>query len=76
MDEATATIRRLREVERDYERAKPLELTVGIGSVTVDDIKRLEEMGLERIIPGRQLTSRDSLGALRRFHDEIMRHCI
>ncbi len=73
MDEATATIRRLREVEREHERAKPLELTVGVGSVTVDDIKRLEELGVERIIPGRQLTSRDSLGALRRFHEEFMR---
>ncbi len=75
LEEAAQTIARLREVERGYERAKPLEITMGLGSVTVDDVKRLEEMGVERLIPGRQLVSRDSLGALRRFNDEIMSKC-
>jgi alkanesulfonate monooxygenase SsuD/methylene tetrahydromethanopterin reductase-like flavin-dependent oxidoreductase (luciferase family) len=75
LDEAAQTIRRLREAERGYARAKPLEITMGLGSVTVDEVKRLAEMGVERVIPGRQLTSRDSLGALRRFHDEIMSKC-
>ncbi len=75
LEEAAQTIRRLREVERGYERAKPLEITMGLGSVTVDDVKRLEEMGVERLIPGRQLVSRDSLGALRRFDSEIMSKC-
>jgi len=75
LEEAAQTIRRLREVERGYERAKPLEITMGLGSVTVDDVKRLEEMGVERLIPGRQLVSRDSLAALRRFDSEIMSKC-
>jgi alkanesulfonate monooxygenase SsuD/methylene tetrahydromethanopterin reductase-like flavin-dependent oxidoreductase (luciferase family) len=72
MDDAAQTVARLREVERNYPRAKPLEITMGVGPVTVDTVKRLEEMGVERIVPGRELVSRDSLGALRGFHDRVM----
>jgi hypothetical protein len=45
---------------------------MGVGPVTVDTVKRLEEMGVERIVPGRELVSRDSLGALRSFHDRVL----
>jgi probable F420-dependent oxidoreductase len=72
MDDAAQTVARLREVERNYQRAKPLEITMGVGPVTVDTVKRLEEMGVERIMPGRELVSRDSLGALRSFHDRVL----
>jgi alkanesulfonate monooxygenase SsuD/methylene tetrahydromethanopterin reductase-like flavin-dependent oxidoreductase (luciferase family) len=75
MEEAAQTVRRLREVERGYDRARPLEITMGLGSVTVDQVKQLADMGVERVIPGRQLTSRDSLGALRRFRDEVLSKC-
>jgi probable F420-dependent oxidoreductase len=72
MAEAAQTIRRIREIERDYNRAKPLELTVGAGTVTVDAVKRLEDLGVARVMPGRELVSRDSLAALRRFHDQVL----
>jgi probable F420-dependent oxidoreductase len=72
MNEARQTIKRLREVEREHHRAKPLELSVGVGPITVDTVKQLEDLGVERIIPGRELVSRDSLAALRQFHDRVL----
>ena len=72
MDDARHTIKRLREVERDHARTKPLELTIGVGPITVDTVKELEDLGVERIIPGRELVSRDSLSALRSFHARVL----
>jgi probable F420-dependent oxidoreductase len=72
MDDARQQIKRLREVERNHQRAKPLELSIGVGPITVDTVKQLEDLGVERIIPGRELVSRDSLGALRNFHDRVL----
>ena len=53
-------------------RAKPLELTIGVGPITVDTVTELEDPGVERIIPGRELVSRDSLSALRNFQDRVL----
>ena len=66
-------MKRVREIEKGYNRAKPLELTMGAQwrSTTVDDVKRLEEAGVERVLPS-ALVARDSLGALRRVHEEVV----
>jgi hypothetical protein len=37
----------------------------------VDDVKRLEEAGVERVLPS-GLVARDSLGALRRVHESLV----
>jgi alkanesulfonate monooxygenase SsuD/methylene tetrahydromethanopterin reductase-like flavin-dependent oxidoreductase (luciferase family) len=72
MDDARQQIRRLREIERDYQRSQPLEITMGASPITVDTVKQLEDVGVARIIPGRELISRDSLAALRSFHDRVL----
>jgi alkanesulfonate monooxygenase SsuD/methylene tetrahydromethanopterin reductase-like flavin-dependent oxidoreductase (luciferase family) len=73
LDKALELVKRVREIEKGYNRAKPLELTMGAQwrSTTVDDVKRLEEAGVERVLPS-GLVARDSLGALRGVHDTIL----
>jgi probable F420-dependent oxidoreductase len=75
VEEAAELVRQLREIEKRYERATPLEVTVGIGAVTVDNVKRLTEMGVDRIM-GSVLKAgeipRDYINGLHRFHDEVM----
>lgn len=72
MHDAREQIKKLREVERRYDRAKPLEITIGVGPLSVGTVKELEDLGVERIMPGRELVSRDSLAALRQFHDRVL----
>ncbi len=72
MDDARLQINRLREIERGYQRSRPLEITMGTSPITPDTVKQLEDMGVERIIPGRELVSRDSLAALRNFHERVL----
>jgi hypothetical protein len=66
-------VKRVREIEKGYNRAKPLELTMGVQwrGTMVDDVKRLEEAGVERVLPS-GLVARDSLGALRRVHESLV----
>jgi hypothetical protein len=63
----------VREIEKGYNRAKPLELTMGAQwrSTTVDDVRRLADAEVERVLPS-GLVARDSLGALRRVHEEVV----
>jgi hypothetical protein len=73
LGKALELVKRVREIEKGYNRAKPLELTMGAQwrSTTVDDVRRLEEAGVERVLPS-GLVARDSLGALRRVHDTVV----
>ncbi len=75
VEEGSALIKQLREVEKRYERSKPLEITVGIGAVTIDSVKRLTDLGVDRIM-GSVLRAgeipRDYIHGLHRFHDEVM----
>ena len=50
LEQATELVKQLREVEKRYERATPLEVTVGIGAVSVDSVKRLTDLGVDRIM--------------------------
>ena len=50
IDEAASLIKQLREIEKRHERSAPLEVTVGAGSVTVDTVKHLEDLGVDRIM--------------------------
>ena len=86
MEGARQQIRRIREIERGYHRAKPLELTVGVGMINLgtpevivgelpinlDTVRELEDLGVVRILPGQELVHRDALGALRNFHDRVL----
>jgi hypothetical protein len=40
-------------------------------STTTDDVRRLEETGVERILPS-GLVARDSLDAVRRVHETVV----
>ena len=40
--------------------------------MTADDISRLEEAGVERVLPSTDLVARDSLGALRKVHEKLV----
>jgi probable F420-dependent oxidoreductase len=73
LDQALELVKRVREIEKSYQRAKPLELTMGVQwrSTEADDVKRLEEAGVERVLPS-GLVARDSLSALRRVHETVV----
>jgi probable F420-dependent oxidoreductase len=73
LDEALVLVTRIREIEKGYARAKPLELTMGVQwrNTSLDDVKRLAEVGIERVLPS-GLVARDSLEALRRVHDALV----
>ena len=73
LDQALALVKRVREIEKGYDRTKPLELTMGAQwrSTTADDVRRLEEAGVERVLPS-GLVARDSLGALRQVHETVV----
>ncbi|MBV8775449.1 MAG: hypothetical protein JO166_24410 [Deltaproteobacteria bacterium] len=65
-------MKRVRELELRYQRPKPLQLTVEVQwrGITVEDVDRLAEAGVERVLPS-GLVARDSLGALRRVHEAL-----
>jgi alkanesulfonate monooxygenase SsuD/methylene tetrahydromethanopterin reductase-like flavin-dependent oxidoreductase (luciferase family) len=73
LGQALELVKRVREIEKGYNRAKPLELTMGAQwrSTTADDVRRLEEAGVERVLPS-GLVARDSLDALRRVHESVV----
>lgn len=73
LGQALEMVKRVREIEKDYNRAKPLELTMGAQwrSTSADDVRRLEEAGVERVLPS-GLVARDSLGALRQVHESVV----
>ena len=73
LDQAVELVKRVREIEKGYQRTKPLELTMGAQwrSTIVDDVRRLEEAGVERVLPS-GLVARDSLGALRKAHETVV----
>jgi probable F420-dependent oxidoreductase len=75
LEETDRVIKRLREHEKEQHRTTPLELTVAPrfgGPVTVDQVKRLRDMGVERVILAASPTTRDQLAAMERFRDEVM----
>ena len=69
-EEASELIKRLREVEKRYQRGAPLEITVAVGAVNTDMLKRLADMGVDRVMAS--VPPRDYIGGLQRFHDEVM----
>jgi probable F420-dependent oxidoreductase len=73
LDQALELVKRVREIEKGYNRSKPLELTMGAQwrGTSIDDVRRLEEAGVERALPS-GLVARDSLGALRQVHESVV----
>jgi probable F420-dependent oxidoreductase len=75
LGETERVIKRLREHEQEQHRSKPLELTVAPrfgGPITVDQVKRLRDMGVERVILGAIASTRDQLIQMERFRDDVM----
>jgi probable F420-dependent oxidoreductase len=73
LDQALELVKRVREIEKGHTRAKPLELTIGAQwrGTSVDDVRRLEEAGVERVLPS-GLVARDSLGAMHRVSENLI----
>jgi probable F420-dependent oxidoreductase len=74
LDEIASVIKRLREHEKALGRTKPLELTVAPrfgGPLTVEQVKRLREVGVERVLLGGAAT-RDQIMQMERFRDDVM----
>ena len=74
LDEVASVIKRLREHEKTLGRSKPLELTVAPrfgGPITVDQVKRLREMGVDRVLLAGAAT-RDQIVQMERFRDDVM----
>ncbi len=73
-DELSAVIKRLREHEKALGRSQPLELTVAPrfgGPITVDDVKRMRDVGVERVLLGASPSTRDQLIQMERFRDDV-----
>jgi probable F420-dependent oxidoreductase len=75
IEEAAVLIKQLREIEKRYQRGNPLEISVVIGAVTIDSVKRLADLGVGRIV-GAVLKAgevpRDYIHGLHLFHDQVM----
>ena len=74
LDEARTLIGRLRELERGANRTKPVEITLSLRTgqpLTLDDFKRLGEMGVDRALVGMPLRA-FSEDELARFRDDVM----
>jgi hypothetical protein len=68
-------IKQLREIEKRYQRGNPLEISVVIGAVTIDSVKRLADLGVGRIVGAVLKASevpRDYIHGLHLFHDQVM----
>jgi probable F420-dependent oxidoreductase len=75
LEETERVITRLRVHEQEQHRSKPLELTVAPrfgGPITVDQVKRLRDLGVERVLLGAIASTRDQLIQMERFRDDVM----
>jgi probable F420-dependent oxidoreductase len=74
-DEVRRVIARLREHEREQGRTRPLELTVAPrfgGPLKAEQVRELEQMGVDRVILGAGPSTKDQLAAMDRFRDDVM----
>lgn len=74
LEETRELIRKLREAERGANRSKPVEVTVSLRTghpLTLDEVREMAEMGVERTLVGSPLGAGAS-AELERFRDEIM----
>ncbi len=74
LDEACALIERLRGLEREARRSRPVEVTLSLRTghpITLDEVKRLGEMGVDRALVGLPVRA-FSEDELARFRNEVM----
>jgi alkanesulfonate monooxygenase SsuD/methylene tetrahydromethanopterin reductase-like flavin-dependent oxidoreductase (luciferase family) len=74
MDEARNLITRLREIERDARRVRPVEITLSLRAghpLTADEVRQLADLGVERTLAGLPLRALEG-DEVSRFRDEIM----
>lgn len=74
-EELANTIARLREHERIQQRTKPLEITASLRldrPLTVDDVRRLADMGVERVLVNAMMPTREVLALIERTAGELI----
>jgi probable F420-dependent oxidoreductase len=74
LEEAHTLIGRLREIERGQNRVRPIEITLSLRTgkpLTTDDVRRLAELGVERILAGHPVKALDGR-EMEKFRVEIM----
>lgn len=74
LDEARTLIERLRALERAANRTTPVEITLSLRTghaITLDEVKRLGELGVDRALVGLPLRA-FSEDELARFRDDVM----
>jgi alkanesulfonate monooxygenase SsuD/methylene tetrahydromethanopterin reductase-like flavin-dependent oxidoreductase (luciferase family) len=74
MDEAKSLIGRLRALEREANRTKPVEITLSLRTgnpLTADEVRQLGDLGVERTLAGLPLRALDD-DEITRFRDNIM----
>ncbi len=74
MEEMREVVAKLRRYEKDYERAKPLEVTVNprLGELSADQVAELRDMSVDRVIISLGPATRDALAELERVRDQVM----
>lgn len=66
-------LKQLHEAERAYARKTPLEISVNFPLTTRDDVKRLADMGVSRVVTQASLEGgTDDTPYMRRFHEQFM----
>jgi len=74
LEQARTMVERLREHQRALGRTKPLELTISLRTgkpLTLDDMRRLAELGIDRALVGLPLKALEA-GEMDRFRSEVM----
>lgn len=72
LDDLPPALARLAELAERAERGTPIEVTLTVGAVTTDDVKRHADAGVTRLIVRPWTSSRDAPDAMRRFADEVL----
>ncbi|UGQ12438.1 TIGR03619 family F420-dependent LLM class oxidoreductase [Yinghuangia sp. ASG 101] len=72
LDDLPGAVARLGELAERAGRTTPIEVTIAVGSVTADEIKRHAEAGVTRLIVRPWTVSREASDGMRRFADEVL----
>ncbi len=75
LDQARGLIEQLRKYERMQNRATPLEITISLRTgkqLTIDEVHRLAEMDVARVLAANVLAGADSIAAMERLHEDVL----
>jgi probable F420-dependent oxidoreductase len=75
LDTLPGNLEKVAELRQKYGRTGPFEVTLGaIGGATVDGIRRLEDLGVDRVLVAPWTSLREAVDGIRRFGDEVIPH--